>query len=265
MSSLVYYKKYLIHQWKSQSEYTIHSPFVFDFCMKVLKGKKSLNLFKEIEKRRADLLANKNILHIEDFGAGSLGKAKSTVSRKVGELASKALKAPYLAQILGRASNFVKAETILELGTCLGITTSYFALECPKSTIFTIEGSSEIAKIARQSFDILSINNIRLSIGNFDIELPKILPLLNPAPRLFYIDGNHRLIPTLDYFSQLLEISEENDVFIFDDIHWSDEMEKAWKEIQTNDRVYLTLDLFYFGIVFLKNNRAKEHFKLRLF
>jgi hypothetical protein len=50
-------------------------------------------------------------------------------------------------------------------------------------------------------------------------------------------------------------------VFVFDDIHWSREMEQAWKVIKDHPAVTLTIDLFFIGIVFIRpEQRSKEHF-----
>jgi hypothetical protein len=78
------------------------------------------------------------------------------------------------------------------------------------------------------------------------------------------VDGNHRYEPTMQYFNLLLTKSDEHSIFIFDDIHWSSEMEKAWAEIKADARVSLTIDLFYIGIVFLrKEQKEQEHFIIR--
>ena len=78
------------------------------------------------------------------------------------------------------------------------------------------------------------------------------------------MDGNHRYTPTMQYFNLLLAKSDEQSIFIFDDIHWSSEMEKAWEEIKADVRVSLTIDLFYIGIVFLKKgNKEKENFTIK--
>jgi hypothetical protein len=52
-------------------------------------------------------------------------------------------------------------------------------------------------------------------------------------------------------------------VLIFDDIYWSDEMAAAWEKIKLNSAVTLSVDLFYFGIVFFKKEfKEKQHFTL---
>ena len=81
---------------------------------------------------------------------------------------------------------------------------------------------------------------------------------------LVFIDGNHLKIPTLEYFTWFLEKSTEQSIFIFDYIHWSAEMEEAWKQIQTHASVTLTIDLFFVGLVFFnKDFKARQHFVIR--
>jgi predicted O-methyltransferase YrrM len=80
---------------------------------------------------------------------------------------------------------------------------------------------------------------------------------------LAYIDGNHRLQPTLNYFAAFLAKSNNNSILIFDDIHWSKEMEEAWETIKQHERVTATIDLFFIGIVLLRNEfKTKQHFKV---
>ena len=52
-------------------------------------------------------------------------------------------------------------------------------------------------------------------------------------------------------------------IFIFDDIHWSQEMEEAWQIIKQHPQVKVTIDIFFMGIVFLKKELQKEDFRMR--
>jgi hypothetical protein len=53
-------------------------------------------------------------------------------------------------------------------------------------------------------------------------------------------------------------------ILIFDDVHWSEEMEKAWEEIQRDPRVYMTIDLFFIGLVVMRDEfKVKQHFSIR--
>jgi hypothetical protein len=40
-------------------------------------------------------------------------------------------------------------------------------------------------------------------------------------------------------------------------------MKEAWEEIKMHDRVTVTLDLFYFGIVFFRKEQVKQHFIIK--
>jgi predicted O-methyltransferase YrrM len=159
--------------------------------------------------------------------------------------------------------SYYKPATIVELGTSFGITTSYLAKGNETATVYTFEGSTAITAIAQQTFDVLSINNIILQQGNFDMTLPEFLTT-NPAIDLAFVDGNHRKQPTLQYFEQLLGSTDENAILIFDDIHWSAEMESAWETIKNHPSVTLSIDLFFIGIVlFKKEFLVKQHFTIR--
>ena len=81
---------------------------------------------------------------------------------------------------------------------------------------------------------------------------------------LVFIDGNHQKEATLSYFQKLLPLAHNETVFIFDDIHWSAGMEEAWKEIQANPKVTVSIDSFFWGLVFFRKEQKKEHFVLRL-
>ncbi|MEP6260319.1 MAG: class I SAM-dependent methyltransferase [Gillisia sp.] len=83
-------------------------------------------------------------------------------------------------------------------------------------------------------------------------------------PLLIYFDGNHQKEATLKYFEMLLPLAHNDSVFIFDDIHWSKGMEEAWEEIKAHPRVQVTIDSFFWGIVFFRQEQEKEHFTIRL-
>jgi len=83
-------------------------------------------------------------------------------------------------------------------------------------------------------------------------------------PDLIYFDGNHQKEATLHYFEKLLPLAHNDSVFIFDDIHWSGEMEEAWEQIKAHPRVRVSVDTFYWGLVFFRKEQEKEHFTIRL-
>lgn len=239
----------------------VHSPFVYDFIIHILNDRSQYECYKKIEPLRKELLANNKEIEVEDFGAGS--SVLPFRNRKVKSIATSSLKRKKFAQLLFRIARYYQSKTIVELGTSLGITTSYFACADKESSIYTMEGSKSIANIANENFKKNSLSNIQLITGNFDNTIPKLLDKLTTVDLLF-IDGNHRKKPTLNYFEAFLKKATNESIFIFDDIHWSEEMEAAWKEIKQHKSVTLTIDLFFIGIVFFNTDfKEKQNFIIR--
>jgi predicted O-methyltransferase YrrM len=255
--------KYLKYYFEASNGkgHGIHSPFVFEFVTKVINDKRHFYAYDHIEDLRRDLLLDKKMLTIRDFGAGSNVSKRN--ERKVKDIARSALKPKKFGQLMFRMVDFYHLNTIVELGTSLGITTSYLASGNALGKVYTFEGAMEVAKIAKENFRQLELDNIKLIEGNFDETLP--VQLINiETIDLVFVDGNHRRQPTIHYFEQLLEKSGKHSIFIFDDIHWSREMEEAWKYIQEHSAVTLTIDLFFIGIVFFREEqKVQQHFSIR--
>jgi len=242
------YLRYYINSSNSRGHGT-HSPFVFDFIKKILNDRKDYPAYEIIEAERKLLLKDETLLNVKDFGAGS-GHNK-TNSRKVNEIARHSLKPKKYATLLFRMVNYFKPETIVELGTSLGTTTAYLALSQPSAKVLTFEGADEIAARAKLLFEKLGIHNISQVIGNFDDTLAPAIRQAGKADFIF-IDGNHRYDPTVNYLHQLLPVIHEYTVVVMDDIHWSEEMEKAWEYCRKHSAVTMSIDLFFVGILFFR-------------
>lgn len=255
------YFKYYVHAANSKG-HGMHSPFVYEFITQVMNDFTKYEDYKKVEQLRKNLLADPTELLIEDMGAGS--SVTSSNKRSIASIAKNAAKPKKFGQLLYRMAKFYQPETIVELGTSLGITSSYLALGNPSAEVITMEGASAIADKALENFQQLNIPNIRLVRGNFDSTLTDVLTA-HPRIDLAFIDGNHRQEPTERYFQQLLPYIHNDTLLIFDDIHWSKEMESAWKNIVQHDAVSCDIDLFYIGIVsFRKEFKEKQSFSVRV-
>ncbi len=255
--------KYLNYYLKASNSkgHGMHSPFVFELIEEVLNDKRNFYAYDSIERIRQSLLFNQNKLSVVDFGAGS--RVIKNKERTVASIARSSLKPKKYSQLLFRMVDHYQPKTIVELGTSFGITTSYLASAKPDANIITLEGASAVAKIAKENFSKLKLNNIEMIEGNFDDTLFSILSNLSTIDFVF-IDGNHRYQPTINYFEQILAKSNNYSIIILDDIHWSKEMEAAWQQIQNHSSVTMTIDLFFIGIVLLRDEfKVKQHFSVR--
>jgi predicted O-methyltransferase YrrM len=239
----------------------MHSPFVFGFITKILNNKTDYPCYENVEALRRQLLKDDTVLSVDDFGAGS--SVSKTNQRTVSSIAKNAAKPRKYGQLLFRMVKHYQPSTILELGTSLGITSTYLSLAKPGGKVITMEGSKEIAAVAKNNFKNLGLKNIELVEGNFNNTLFSVVHGLSSVDFAF-IDGNHRQEPTERYFQQLLPKAGNDSIFVFDDIHWSKEMEAAWETIKSNDAVTCSIDLFFIGIVFFRKEfKEKQHFTIR--
>ncbi len=255
--------KYFNYWWNASNGkgHGVHSPFVFEFITKVLHGEQDHDSYNQVESIRKQLLNNRSTIEVEDFGAGS--RVIGTRQRVVRQIAKTSLKPKKYGQLLNRIVKHYHPKTILEIGTSLGITTSYLAKADANASIITMEGAKSIAEIAKQNFEQLNISNVQQVLGNFDQTLPTTLSQINSID-LAFIDGNHRYEPTISYFQQILARSNNNTIIILDDIYWSKEMEQAWQWVKDHDQVKLTIDLFAIGVVVLRPEILhKQHFSIR--
>ncbi len=258
MYQIIQYLSFLL---KARTRHGVHSPLVYDLIENIFNTENEYYDFEVIENHRNELLRNKSSIEITDLGAGS--RKLNSNTRVVSDIAKTSLSPDKYCRILFRLANRFRAESILELGTSLGVSTAYFSKARKNSKIYTLEGCAEIAQIARKSFDKLDCQNITQIEGNFDDTLPKLLPTLNRIDFAF-IDGNHQEKSTLKYVDLIYPKLADNSVIIIDDIYWSPGMKNAWNQLISDSRFSLSLDLFKLGILFVMPRVEKEHFFLKV-
>ena len=255
---------YLRYLSRARDEHSLHSPFLFALYTQVILAKRS-NLktqFASIQVLRKELRKNQQLISITDFGAGS--KVNISRQRSVGDIARHSQKPARFGRLFFRIIQRFEFRTVVDLGTSLGITTAYLAQATKPygGRILTFEGCLETAAIARQNFARLGLDNVTIIVGNVDETLaPQISALANID--FVFFDANHRYEPTVRYFETCLPKIHNDTVFIFDDIHWSDEMEQAWAYVKKHPAVTVTIDLFWVGLVFFRHEQPKQDFVLR--
>lgn len=250
---------YLLYLFKSFHLHGIHSPFIYDIHQNIIKDVTAYYCFDEIEMVRKKLRANKKLLRIQDLGVG--GSKKEIKTKRIRQIAKNSLKSPKAARLIFRLGYRFQPKTILELGTSLGVTTAYLAKACPSAKIISIEGAAEVSKIAAINLEKLNISNVELQVGSFEDKLEAAIKSFKKLDFVFF-DGNHRKTPTLNYFKSCLKAVHEESIFIFDDIYWSTEMKVAWDEIKAHPQVCQSIDIYDMGIIFFRNDQAKEHFTI---
>jgi predicted O-methyltransferase YrrM len=239
----------------------VHSPCAYQLCEEVFYNQNPYYDFEKLDRIRQALLRNSSTIEIEDHGAGS--RTMKGKKRAISDIAANGISSRKQSEILYRLCTFLGCRNILELGTSIGLNSLYLALANKNSNVISIEGSSELAEFATELAKINNAPNLKIINSKFDQALPKIL-----AENIFdlvYIDGNHTYEATINYFNQLLFSRNNNSVFVFDDIYWSGEMMKAWNDIKSHSSVKLSIDTFYSGMVFFREEiKEPIHYKFRV-
>jgi predicted O-methyltransferase YrrM len=154
----------------------------------------------------------------------------------------------------------LKPSNVLEMGTSVGISAAYQAAALmlnKHGRLITLEGEQTVAELARKHLEQLELDRVEVRLGWFRDSLPATLNELKKLD-IVYIDGHHQEHPTLEYFEQIFPFLTEEAVIIFDDIHWSGGMERAWRKILSDPRIGTALDLQKLGICFRADTREKS-------
>jgi len=252
-------KAYFKFLFRSTNQHGVHSPFVYELITKCFYNKTKCEEYSKLINYKKKLLNNQEQIEITDLGAGSriTKKNKRTIS-SIAKSSGTTLKR---AKLLNRLVTYFNPNAILELGTSLGIGLQAMSLGNPKATITTIEGCPNISNFTKEQFDFENLSNIKVINSDFEKAFKK---LDKKTFDLIFFDGNHQKEATLNYFELLLPKAHNDSVFIFDDIYWSKDMTEAWKTIKQHPKVTVTIDTFFWGLVFFRKEQEKEHFTIRV-
>lgn len=221
----------------------MHSPFVFSLLTNVIYNKNEYYSFQKIEKVREELLSSKKII-------------KKSGSAKPYTMPSK------YSRLLFRLVNHFMPPQVIEVGTSYGINTAYIASANSNNSIITIEKNQEIAEIAKQNFKQLKLKNIEQKIGNFETVL-KAIAASNQNLAFVCFDGHHCKQDVLNYFYLCIDKVDNESVFVFENMYLSPELKEAWNKIKNDNKVTVTIDLFFMGIVFFRKTQVKQHFVIK--
>lgn len=248
-------RNWLKYWLEAVDEYSLHSPFLFDLYTQVIKPRNGL--LPQVEDLRRNLLKNKEELIYDDPGAGTVAAGRK---RTISMLADISTTPPVFAALYARLAGWVKAKYVVELGTCLGLTTLY--LSGSNRLVYTFEGVPPLADLAQLHFEQQQKTGIHLIRGNINQTLR---PALENIPRIDFalVDANHRYQPVLYYTGLLFKKVHTGSVVVIDDIYLNPEMKKAWNELQQHPLVYCSVDLFRCGLLFFNPSIYRQHVVLQ--
>ena len=256
----------MIHQSKSyikfirlaKNKHGVHSPFVYDLVTKCFNDKKIYPEYEILKSHRKALRSDSSMVEMKDFGQGS--RVFKGNARKVSAVVKNAGMRKKRQKLLFRMAKYFKSETVLELGTSLGMGTVALSLSNEFSAINTVEGCPNTLSKAQEYFEKFNLHNIQIHQELFS----EFLENTSTQFDLIFIDGDHNGERTLGYFNSLLNKVHNDSLIIFDDIYWSKDMTVAWQKIIANENVTVSIDTFQWGLVFFRKEQPKQHFVIRI-
>tara|TARA_B110000091_G_scaffold204168_1_gene238529 strand:- start:585 stop:1127 length:543 start_codon:yes stop_codon:yes gene_type:complete len=147
-------------------------------------------------------------------------------------------------KLILKVIDYFKPTNTLEIGNSLGLVASVIKISQPNATDTTIANTSETADFAENLF---SKNQVKATNNK-------------PFDLVFF---NSTGKATLSCFESCLSSVHNETFFIFKDLYSSKEMRTTWAKIKQHPEVTVTVDVFYYGFVFIRKEQQKEHFKIR--
>ena len=113
--------QYIRFLFNATNQHGVHSPFVFNLVTQCFYDTSDHEAYDHLKQYRQELLNDKRRIHVTDLGAGS--QVMKRQERKISNIAGSAGTTLSRAKLLFRLSQYFNCQTILELGTSLGMAT----------------------------------------------------------------------------------------------------------------------------------------------
>ncbi|EAR12097.1 hypothetical protein PI23P_12207 [Polaribacter irgensii 23-P] len=253
-------KKYIQFLLKATNQHGVHSPFVFLLVTKCFYVKLENTLWNKFLNAKSSTAKNHHKIKTLNFDSTSNVFEKKLL--KISELGKLEGISNKNAKLLIKIIQYLKPKNILEIGTSIGLGTTAIKIANKNSSITTIEGCPEKIKIARALFLENKLNASEIIAGNFSETL--LTTVQKKQFDFIYFDSNPTKEATLAFFKIGIQGIHNDSFFIFNSIYKNAEMQAAWSQIKKHPKVRVTIDIFYFGIVFFRKEQAKENFKIRV-
>jgi len=254
--------KYIKHQFyrRYRNGRRIHSPYLFELVHEVVFNASKKVVPEQIREVHRQLRSDTTRIPVGISGAGS--KVSPSEKRSVGSFVRRSSISSKYGALLYRINRWFRPETIIELGTGLGISTLYLASGSPKTTLHTIEANAERAIFSRGVIKRCGLDRVKVHRGGFEQKLKELKPDLKER-LVAFVDGEHRYESTIENVKYLVSLAGDEAVIIMDDIYWSKGMHRAWKEVISWPEVRVSVDLFHLGILLLRKDLNKARVRIK--
>jgi predicted O-methyltransferase YrrM len=182
------------------------------------------------------------------------------VTETIGAVCRRASRQYLWCLLLFRLIRDFRLAACLELGTSLGISGAYQAAALNLNgagRLVTLEGDEVLASLAERHFRTLGVDRARVHVGSFEETLERAAADLAPVDFVFF-DGPKEKPALLHGIERIFPSLAPRAILVFDDIHWSAEMTEAWRVIEGDERMKITLDLRALGVCLVDRELGRK-------
>ena len=140
----------------------------------------------------------------------------------------------------------VGARTIVELGTCVGVSGAYLGASASRPTLVTFDASADLALHARSVLTGVA-DSFEVVVGTFDATVEARVAGLEID--VAFIDGHHDGEATERYLDLLTSWLVPGALVVLDDVHLYGEMRSAWDRIARRPGFDAAVDVGRFGVL----------------
>lgn len=230
-------KNYIRYRLRAKDEYSIHSPFMFDFFTKGLKTKFPKQAYRKLKKDWKAFECKTSNLHLNLKHKNNL----------------------FICRI---AAYFAPKQIHIISDNCNNLA-PYLSVTLPQSKIsFFTQNAENISAIKQATSEIGSANTEIHNAKNSE----RLLECLNESGKADFviIDCKKDVYDLQNTMEQIVARCSENAVIILSNAFCKPAIEEQWEWFLRNNQIKVTADFFLCKVAFLTQNPIKkQHYILR--
>lgn len=200
--------------------------------------------FARIDELRREVYGSTQVVNFQS------PKNHQTQVFQLGQYARLSSKRAHWCRLLFHLVRELEPRTLLELGTCVGMSTSYQAAALEQNGqghLTTLDVVGELQESAQSTLAKLNLTDrVSMVLGLFEDTLPGVLE--GGVVDQVFVDGHHDEHATWTYYEQILPHLSRGSLVIFDDLDWSPGMKRVWKRLRQDHRVEASVDMVKIGL-----------------
>lgn len=230
-------KQYLRYLARARDEYSLHSPFMFDFFTQGLKCKEDKRLLKELLKADRQLFGNS----------------------KRGFFTSKKRK----LSLLLRSAAYFKPKNVVVFGFKNSLFALGLAKLLPQSRVCLVCKDEKEVEISRKAFLGLQTKNLFFACQESNSHFSLTQGGMQKVD-LVVFDSASSNQETMLEFETLLPLCNKEAVLVFPNNNLNAENNLLWQRIESDSRIKTCADFFFCGLVLLTEKpQRKQNYILR--